>query len=430
MSSNAITLKMRKKGRNIEDYKEDLYLCARCGYCRDMVRARDQTDLVCPLRESTGGFDSFTARGRNIIARGILEGRIDTSAFTQEFVDALYTCTLCGSCQEHCLALHPETWNKFQNNKFTDHQIDILGITESLRSLVIEKGVPPPIIRQILRNISLYGNPEGKPRTKRDAFTRQLDFNVKRASEENCQTLFYIGSIASYNERNQKIAQAIARIFHAADIDFCIFGLEEEDSGADAIRLGEVGLFRELAQHNFELFQKYKIKRVICLSPHDYDTFLNDYPVFLGDKWSKLNLEVQHYTEFIWNLIKSQKLMIKRKFNKTVTFHDPCYLGRINGVYEAPREIIQAVGADLVEMKLSRNNSYCCDGGGGGLWYEPLHKPQLESKRAKQACETHADILAVACPICMQMLETGINTIENCDMQILDVAEIVLKTIV
>ncbi|MHA1833325.1 MAG: (Fe-S)-binding protein [Candidatus Baldrarchaeia archaeon] len=430
MSSSVTAFKVRRKRRSLEDYKEDLYLCARCGYCRDMVRARDQTDLVCPLRENTGGFDSFTARGRNIIARAILEGRIGTSTFSQEFVDALYTCTLCGSCQEHCLALHPETWDKFPNNKFTDHQVDILGITESLRSLVVEKGVPPPIIRQILRNISLYGNPYGKPRAKRDAFARQLDFHVKKVSEEeNCQTLFYVGSIASYNERNQKIAQAIARIFSCANVDFCIFGVEEEDSGADAIRLGEEGLFRELVQRNFELFQKYKIKRLICLSPHDYDTFLNDYPVFLGDKWAKLNLKIQHYTEFIWDLMKSQKLTINRKFNKTVTFHDPCYLGRINGVYEVPREIIRAVGSDLVEMKLSRNNSYCCGGGGGGLWYESLHKPQLENERARQACETHADILAVACPICMQMLETGINNID-CDMQILDVSEIVLETIV
>ncbi|MBE0512009.1 (Fe-S)-binding protein [Candidatus Bathyarchaeota archaeon] len=423
------TTKRRRKGRSLENYKKDVYLCARCGYCRNMVRARDDTDLICPIRENTGGFDSFTARGRNIIARVILEGKIDAQNVSEEFVDSLYACTLCGNCQMHCLALDPETWDSFPHNKFVDRKIDILGITESLRSLIVEKGVPPPAIRDVLNNIHLYGNPEGRPRSKRDAFTKGLNFHVKRARDERCGTLFYVGSIASYNERNQRTAQAFAKILRAANIDFCIFGNEEEDSGGDVLRLGEGGLFGELARRNFELFRKYEIKNVICLSPHDYDAFLNDYPAFLGEEWSRLDLEVQHYTEFIMDLIHDKSVNINHKFDKNVTFHDPCYLGRINDIYDAPREILRAAGANLVEMRLSHQNSYCCGGGGGGIWYEPLHKPRLENERAKQACDTHVNVLAVACPICTQILEDGMSAIEKCNMKVLDVAEILLEPI-
>lgn len=429
MTEKEHVLKTRRRGRSLNDYKEDLYLCARCGYCRSMVRARDGTDLVCPIRENTGGFDSFTARGRNIIARGILEGKIDFSKPSRDFIDSLYTCTLCGSCQEHCLALDDRSWDRFPHNKFTDHKVDILGINEALRSLIIEKGIPPIVIRQVLQNIDQHGNPEGRPRSQRDAFTNQLDFPIKRAKDGECETLFYVGSVASYNERNQRMAQAIVKILYAADIDFCIFGNEEEDSGAHVLRIGEVGLFEELAQRNSELIRSHGIRHLICLSPHDYDAFLNDYPAFLEKKWTEQDLKIQHYSELLLDLIRSNNLRISHKFNRSVTFQDPCYLGRINNLHDAPREVLQAVGAKLVEMKMSRRNSYCCGGGGGGIWHDPLHKPRLENERATQACETCAEIIAVTCPICAQMLETGLNSIENCDLQVLDIAEIVLETI-
>jgi len=415
-----------RKGRSLEDYRREIYLCSRCGYCRDMVRARDNTDLVCPIRENTGGFDSFTARGRNVIARGILEGKLDPKKVSPEFVDALFACTLCGSCQDHCLSLNPETWDAFPNNKFVDHKVDILGIAESLRSIIVEKGNPPTVIREILKNIQLHGNPEGKPRNKRDEFAKELHFHVNRASERRCGTLLYVGSVASYNERNQKTVRAVAKILHASNADFCILGNEEEDSGGDVLRLGEEGLFEELAQRNLALFKKYGVQNVICISPHDHDAFVNDYPAYLED-WAKLNVKVQHYTEYLAELIRSGKLKIIRRLRETVTFQDPCYLGRINGIYDASRELIQATGAKLVEMRLSRRNSYCCGGGGGGVWYEALHKPRLSTERAKQACETHADILVVACPLCAQMLEEGLAGIEKCDLKVFDVAELLLE---
>lgn len=392
------------------------------------MRARDNTDRICPIRENTGGFDSYTARGRNWIARQILEGKINAEDFSEEFVDHLYSCLLCGNCTEHCLLLDPETWDRFPRNKLDDHKIDNNKITEALRGLVVEEGMVPSEIRDVLRNVYRYGNPMGEPRRERDAFTEELNFNIKNEAEEECETLFYVGSTASYNKRNQKTAQAVAEILHAANFDFGILGTEEEDSGADIRRLGEEGLFEELAKRNLELFRKYRINHIVCLSPHDYDAFHNDYPRLLGEEWLKLDLTVQHYSECIINLICEGKLEVRNKLDKTVTFHDPCNLGRRNGIYGAPRKIIQKTGAKLIEMELSKANSYCCGGGGGGLWYEPRDKPKVENQRARQALESGADILAVACPKCAQMLENGMNAIEG-DMEILDVSEIVLEAI-
>jgi len=361
-----------------------------------------------------------------MIAKGILEGKLDPQEATSEFLDALFACTLCGSCQEHCLSLDPDTWDLFPNNKFTDHKVDALGIAESLRGIIIEKGDPPPVIRQVLHNIQLHGNPEGKPRSKREEFLKQLDFHVKKAGEGKYNTLLYVGSSASYNQRDQKIAEAIIKLLSIADVDFCVLGNEEEDSGSDPLRLGEEGLFEELATKNLALFKKYGFKNIICFSPHDYDTFINDYPAFLENDWCKLRIKVQHYTEVLADLIKHGKLKI-RQIPGTVTYHDPCYLGRINGIYDAPRDIIKATGAKLVEMRSSRRNSYCCGGGGGGVWYEAQDKPRLQNQRTKQACGTGAEILAVACPNCAQMLEDGLADSDNCKIRVLDVAEILLN---
>jgi Fe-S oxidoreductase len=265
------------------------------------------------------------------------------------------------------------------------------------------------------------------PREKRDTFVDGLDFEPKDATKEKCEVLFYVGSIASYYERNQRTSQAIARILNAANIDFGILGAQEEDSGGDVKELGEEGLFEELAERNLELFRKYGIKKIVCLSPHDYNTFRNYYPEVLKENWTRTGIEVQHYTEFIAGLIDNRKLKIKRNFNQKVTFHDPCNLGRINNVYDAPRKLIKAVGANLIEMQLSHSNSYCCGGGGGNLWYEPLSKPRIQNQRAKQALSTGAEIIAVACPVCTQMLEDGIEAIEG-EMRVMDIAEIVEET--
>lgn len=410
----------------LEDYKKSIYLCTRCGYCRDMVRFRDTTDLMCPLRETTGGFESFLAKGRNWIARQALEGKISAKDFSEKFIDHLYSDLLCGNCTKHCLVLDPKSWTRFPDDVFEDHLINVDAITISLRNLVVEEGNPPIQILNVLRNTGRFGNPLGEPPGKRDAFTKNIDFDIKNATEEKCEALLYIGSVASYNERNQKTVEAVVRILNAAKVDFGIFGTEEIESGGYVRELGEEGLFEELAQRNFELLSEHDIKKIICFSPHDYYAFIKYYPDVL--KGGLKGINVQHYTEFVSDLIRNKRLRVKGNLGKTMTFHDPCYLGRKSGLYNS-RDIIQATGGKLIEMRLSRGNSYCCGAGGGGLWYEPEDKPKIENQRAKQALETGAELLLVACPQCAQMLENGMEAVEG-KMKVVDVAEIVEENMV
>lgn len=409
-----------------EKVERMIHRCTRCGYCRLMFRARDGTERVCPLMDTTNGFELYTARGRNWITRQILEGKLDVEKITQEAISAIYACFICGSCTEHCLVLDPKSWERFPNNVYDDHLIINDEITRYLRSLIINIGRPPSEVREVLKNYQHFSNPYGKSKDERAAWVKKLDFKVKNLAEEGGTTLFYTGSIAPYEERVERSLLAIARVLELANIDFGILGSQETDSGAEAYDLGELGLFEELARRNLEAFKKYGISRIITVSPHDYNAFKRYYPALLGEDWLELNIEVKHYTQVIAEAIKDRKITLRSKLSSMkVTYHDPCYLGRKNGIYDSPRIIISATGANLVEMRLSRHNSYCCGGGGGGKWYRPPERTHAEIERIKQATETGASILLVACPICLTMLEDGVKSV-GADMKVMEVAEFLI----
>jgi len=412
-----------------EKVRSMVYRCTRCGYCRLMFRARDNTERVCPLMDTTSGFELYIARGRNWIAKQILEGKLVVEKMTQDAINAIYACFICGSCTEHCLVLDPRSWERFPNNVYDDHLIINDEITRYLRSLIIEVGRPPLEVKEILQNYQRFSNPYGKPREERYAWVKMLDFEVKNIAEEGGNTLLYTGSIAPYDERAIKALLAIAKMLKLANVDYGILGSQEIDSGAEAYDLGELGLFEEFAKQNLVIFKKYDISRIITISPHDYNIFKKYYPALFKEEWSKLNIEVQHYTQVIADAIKSKKIQIEAYLsNKKVTYHDPCYLGRKNGIYDDPRIIISSTGANIIEMRLSRHNSYCCGGGGGGKWYRPPERTRAEVERIKQAKETGAEILLVACPICLTMLEDGAKT-AGVDIKVMDVAEL-LTTII
>jgi Fe-S oxidoreductase len=412
-----------------EKVRQMIYRCTRCGYCRQMFRARDSTELVCPLMDTTSGFELYMPRGRNWIVRQILEGKLTIEKITQDAINAIYSCFTCGNCTEHCLVLDPKSWERFPNNIYEDHLIDNDEIVRYLRSLIIEAGRPPSEVKEILRNYQHFNNPYGKPREGRDAWVEKLDFKVKNIAKEGGTTLLYTGSIAPYDERTIKALSAIAKILKLANVDYGILGSQEIDSGAEAYDLGELGLFEKFAKQNLEIFKKYSISRIITVSPHDYNAFKKLYPTLLGKDWLEMNINIQHYTQVIADAIKSKKISINTNLSNTkVTYHDPCYLGRKNGIYEDPRIIILSTGANFVEMKHSRHNSYCCGGGGGGKWYRPPERTRAEVERIKQAKETGAEILVVACPVCLTMLEDGAKT-AGVDIRVMDVAEL-LTTII
>lgn len=393
-----------------------------------MVRARDGTERVCPLLDTTSGFELFTPRGMNWITRQILEGKLNIESASKNAINTIYACFTCGNCTVHCLVLDPKSWTRFPNNLYGDHLIVNEETVRFLRSLIIEAGVPPLEIREILQNYQRYGNPYGKPREERGAWAKGLNFKIKNITEERSTTLLYVGSIASYEERNRRAVTSIAKVLKSASIDFGILGPYEEDSGAEVYDLGEVGLLEEFAERNLEIFRKYGVSEIITVSPHDYNIFINYYPEILGERWSKQNITVKHYTQVIADTFLNNKLDVKKLSGMKITYHDPCYLGRKNDIYDIPRGILRDLGVKIIEMRLSRYNSYCCGGGGGGRWYRPPERTHAEIERIKQATEIGADMIVTTCPICLQMLDDGAKTVGS-EIKIMDLSELVAEAL-
>lgn len=322
----------------------------------------------------------------------------------QAYESGIFRCLGCGRCDVVC-PLKLEISEKS---------------IEALKSVCIEEGRVPPRVRDFLENIYKFGNPFGESRAKRREWAKNLQ--VEDYDSERHEFLLYVGCVASYDSRAQQMARSLAKLLLEADIPFGILGSAENCDGNEVARLGEKGLFELLVKRNIEQFKKFGVKKIVTLSPHAYNSIKNEYPKFGG------NFKVLHYTQLLCDLIKSKRLNITGELEVKVTYHDPCFLGRRNGVYEAPREILESIpGIELVEMERNRENSFCCGGGGGNFYTDLVGGKQAPSRiRVKEAHETGAKILAVACPICLIMFEDAIKTegLEK-EISVKDIAEII-----
>ncbi len=237
--------------------------------------------------------------------------------------------------------------------------------------------------------------------------------------------LFWVGSAGSFDDRAKKITRDFVKILESAKVDYAVLGSEETDSGDSARRAGNEFLFQMQAIQNIETFKMYGIQKIVTCDPHDYNTIKNEYPAYGG------NYKVYHHTEFIAELIKNGKLSIKSKpfGHDAITYHDPCYLGRGNKIYEEPRFIINQVTENLVEMKRNRSRALCCGAGGAQMFKEP-EKGEMEvfELRTKDALELNPKVIITACPFCMTMLTDGVKLHEKEDsIQVLDIAEIIAR---
>ncbi|PHS07980.1 MAG: CoB--CoM heterodisulfide reductase [Kordia sp.] len=239
--------------------------------------------------------------------------------------------------------------------------------------------------------------------------------------------LFWVGSAGSFDDRAKKITRAFVKLLNKANINFAVLGTEESSSGDAAKRAGNEFLFQMQAITNIEVMNMYKVKKIVTCCPHSYNTIKNEYPE-LGGKY-----EVYHHTEFLQQLLKEGKLKISGDTfkGKKVTFHDPCYLGRANEVYEAPRELIKSLGVDLVEMKRNKLNSLCCGAGGAQMFKEPEPgSMDINVLRTEDALETSAEIIATGCPFCNTMMTDGVKAKDQeGKIQVLDVAELLAKSL-
>jgi len=290
----------------------------------------------------------------------------------------------------------------------------------SVRQRIIETPqlkLTPPKIRDLNESLLRNGNPYGLPRRVRGDWAKDLE--IKDLSKDSgAEYLYFAGCAQCYDPRDQIVAKAIVGILKVANIDFGILGNEETCCGDAAKNTGEQGLYEELITRNTEMFRKSGVKRIVTTSPHCFNSFLNDY---------NLEIEVLHYTQLLAELIEKGNIQFSGNVDKKITYHDPCYLGRYNGVYDEPRIVLSSIpGVKLIEMDKNREMSFCCGGGGGGNWIETETRPRLSEIRAKQAEKTGAEILAVACPFCRAMLEDAIKS-SGINMEVKHIAELVFE---
>jgi Fe-S oxidoreductase len=238
------------------------------------------------------------------------------------------------------------------------------------------------------------------------------------------EILFWVGAAGSYDDRAKKISRAFVKILHKANVDFAVLGAEESSTGDAAKRAGNEFLFQMQAMTNIEILNAYEVKTIVCTDPHSFNTLKNEYPE-LGGKY-----EVYHHTQYIKKLVDEGRLSITESMKgKQVTYHDPCYLGRGNGVYESPRDIIKKLGVNLVEMKRNKNRALCCGAGGAQMFKEP-EKGDMDVNvlRTKEALETNAKIIATGCPYCNTMMTDGVKHHEKENLiQVKDIAELIAE---
>ena len=308
---------------------------------------------------------------------------------------------LCTTCRQ-CAALCPRG-------------VDIPGVINSLRQEAWRERAVPKGLASLMWDVHWDGNPWGQPPSQRYAWAKGLDLEPYGPNRD---VLFYIGCSATYDRRLQKVARALVSIMQAAGVSFGVLGEGEPCCGEAVQAVGQEGYLNEIVETNTRLFQELGVRTLVTVSPHCYDIFATRYPV--GDAFRPL-----HYTQFLAELAAAGKLP-GLKADATVTYHDPCFLGRTHGVYEEPRQVLASIsGVDLREMDNNREMALCCGGGGGRMWMETPAEERFAVIRAREALATGAEIIATACPACLSCLEDGLKVVNADNMRVMDVAEIV-----
>ena len=389
----------------------DFYTCTECGRCSDncpanaigrplspkmlTIKLRDHCFEKAPLFEKKKG--------------GKPE---ETEALVGQTVsfDEIWSCTTCGACEEECPVFI----------EYIDKIID-------MRRHLIETSQNPKTFNQVLMHFEKTGNPFGKPAAKRAEWITELeDTPVKILKDgDEVDVLYFVDSYGSYDPAAQAIAGDIIRVLHMAGIDFGILGPLEKDSGHQVRRMGEEGLFQLLVEENMETLNRVRFNRIVTTDPHAFNTLKNDYPG---------SFQVMHYTEFFASLVEDRRLKLLNRFaaQDIYTYHDPCYLGRHNGIYKAPRRLLRAMpGLNLVEMDRSHDRSFCCGGGDVMLWHEiEQEEARMAEKRVHMAKEAGANVIVTACPFCYIHFEDAIKTggLEE-EMRVTDLMRLLVSTL-
>lgn len=359
--------------------------CFQCGLC----------DTLCPWN-----------RVRDFSMRRLV--REAAFGMTEIEMEDIWLCTTCGRCPVEC----PRDVKQIES-----------GL--ALRRIACEYGILADTakpLRGIIASLTAEGNPLNEKRSDRARWAEGI--SVKPFTEDT-EYLYFSGCYLSFDPRLKKVARATVEILNRAGVDFGVLGTKENCCGESIRKSGDEALFRKLARENINSFIGNGVKRIIVSSPHCYHTFKNEYPEFM------VNFEIIHITQLIYRLIQEGRLEIKKEFNKRITYHDPCYLGRHNNIYDEPREILRRInGAVFTELPESREKSLCCGGGGGRIWMETKKGERFSDIRVKDAIDTGAEILATACPYCITNFEDSRLTLNAEDkIRVMDITEIIQEVI-
>ncbi len=388
----------------------DTFSCTECGRCDRNCPALLSGKPLSPkevvLNIKYGLFDQsndlLAGKGSNVDGSKPLIGGLIAD-------ETLWSCTTCRWCVEACPV-------------FIEHVPKILDMR---RNLVLEESRFPAEVQPVFANLEKNGNPWQLPRKQRGNWAKDLDVPTMAdivGAGETIDVLYFVGCMGSYDQRNKKVATAIIKLLKAAGVRFAILGKEETCTGDPARRIGNEYLYQTLAMQNIRTLNEYGVKKVLTACAHCFNTIKNEYPQFGGD------YEVVHHTEFIAQLVAEGRLTLSRPLEpSTMTFHDPCYLGRYNDVFEPQRRVLKALPmANVVEMERSRRTSLCCGGGGGRSFMEEHAGRRMSHVRLEQALAVQPDTIVAACPFCTTMFEDGIKGMAVEDkLKVRDFAEVV-----
>jgi Fe-S oxidoreductase len=390
----------------------DFFTCTECGRCSDSCPANAIGRPLSPKMITIKLRDLGYGKLPIVNWKKGADKRDHSSPMVGSLIahDEIWSCTTCGACEEECPVF-----------------IEYIDKIVDMRRHLIETSQNPKTFNQVLMHFEKTGNPFGKPAAKRADWVKEVEDIPVRILEkgDEVDVLYFVDSYGSYDPRIQSIASSIVKGLHMAGIDFGILGPREKDSGHQVRRIGEEGLFQLLVEENVEVLKGRKFRQVITTDPHAFNTLMNDYP---------MPMAAFHYSQFFLTLIESGRLRPSTPLDRedVYTYHDPCYLGRHNEVYEAPRKLLRSLpGLKLVEMERSRDRSFCCGGGDIILWHEiEQEEMRMAEKRLLMARETGANVIVTACPFCLIHFEDAIKTADLEDeMRVVDLMELLMSTL-
>lgn len=404
--------------RTVRDYTWRQLLqvdaCTWCGKCQE----------ACP------GFNTgFPLSPRDLVQtidaqllRTAVKGNGDTASLHGATIrpESLWACCTCRACEEVCPV-----------------QVEQPRLIIDLRRRLVDEGQVDEGLQDALMNLQRYGNSFGQSARKRADWAKPLDLKLKDARKEEVEYLWFVGDYASYDQRAQEVTRTIARVFQHAGLDVGLLMEKEQNAGNDVRRSGEEGLFSMLREKNGKELVKGKFRAVVTTDPHTYNTLKNEYEANgtadNGDGAPLAGKAVLHYSELLDDMLREGKLKVARSLDITASYHDPCYLGRFNGVYEPPRRVLAALGVRLVEMPRNRRNSFCCGAGGGRIWMKDT--PGIEERPAENRVKEALDLagvecLVVACPKDLVMFQDAVKTVgAEGRLRIVDLGELVYEAI-